>query len=89
MKIEKAYDKLYRFVYFKVQNREVAEDITQEAFLRYIGRYGQNASYNMKLMYTIARNLCVDEFRNVKTVPLPEDYEIARDNEENDKKMMS
>ena len=54
MDIEKVYDKLYRFVYFKIRDRETAEDITQETFLRYMKRYGDDKGYNMKLMYTIA-----------------------------------
>ena len=76
MDIEKAYDKLYRFVYFKVHNQETAEDITQETFLRYMGRYGNGKGYNMKLMYTIAKNLCVDEYRRSAPIPLPEEYEL-------------
>lgn len=32
----------------------------------------------MKLMYTIAKNLCTDEFRRGKTVALPEDYDFAQ-----------
>lgn len=36
----------------------------------------------MKLMYTIARNLCVDEFRKEKTIPLPDDFELAQEHNE-------
>jgi RNA polymerase sigma-70 factor (ECF subfamily) len=84
MDIDKAYDKLYRYIFFKIHSREVSEDITQETFLRYIGRYGQNGSYNMKLMYTIARNLCIDEYRKDKTLPLPDDHEFTQDTQEYD-----
>lgn len=76
MDIEQTYDKLYRFVYFKVHNRETAEDITQGTVLRYMGRYGNGKGYNMKLMYTIAKNLCVDEYRRSEPIPLPEEYEL-------------
>ena len=37
--IEEQYEKIYRYCYFKLKNRESAEDITQEAFLRYLERY--------------------------------------------------
>lgn len=84
MDIEKAYDKLYRYVYFKVHNRETAEDITQETFLRYMGRYGNGKGYNMKLMYTIAKNLCVDEFRRSTPIPLPEEYELGQSSQHED-----
>ncbi len=79
MDIEKIYDKLYRFVYFKIHDRETAEDITQETFLRYMKRYGDDKGYNMKLMYTIARNLCVDEFRKKTPIPLPENYPLEQE----------
>lgn len=32
--IEQPYDKLYRYCYFRLRSRELAEDITQEPFLR-------------------------------------------------------
>lgn len=84
MDIEVIYDKLYRFVYFKVHNRETAEDITQETFLRYMRRYGDGKSYNIKLMYTIAKNLCVDEFRRKTPMPLPENYPLEHKNHHED-----
>ncbi len=33
--VETQYDKIYRYCYFRLHNRETAEDLTQEAFLRY------------------------------------------------------
>uniref|UniRef100_UPI004056704F RNA polymerase sigma factor n=1 Tax=Acetatifactor sp. TaxID=1872090 RepID=UPI004056704F len=38
--LEEQYDKIYRYCYFKVRKREVAEDITQEAFLRFYEKFG-------------------------------------------------
>ena len=29
------YEKLYRYCYFRVRDADLAEDLTQEAFLRY------------------------------------------------------
>lgn len=62
--VEEQYDKIYRYCYFKLYNRQNAEDITQETFLRYFQRYdhvmGREA---LKCLYTIARNLCIDEYR--------------------------
>lgn len=62
--VEEQYDKIYRYCYFKLHNRHIAEDITQETFLRYFQRYdhvtGREA---LKCLYTIARNLCIDEYR--------------------------
>ncbi len=75
MDLENAYDKIYRYVYFKMKNQTVAEDITQETFLRFISQKGSIQGYEIKYLYTIARNLCVDEFRRVKPESLSEGYE--------------
>lgn len=61
---EEQYDKIYRYCYFKLSNRQTAEDITQETFLRYFEAYHcLTAEQALKCLYTIARNLCVDEYR--------------------------
>ena len=75
MDLENAYDKIYRYVYFRMKNQEVAEDITQETFLRFISQKGNIHNYEIKYLYTIARNLCVDEHRRLKPESLSEDYE--------------
>ena len=62
--MEEQYDKLYRYCYFKLHDRELAEDITQEAFLRYFEKYrGEENTSALKYLYTIVRNLCIDEYR--------------------------
>lgn len=74
MDIEKQYDRIYRYCYFKLKNWEAAEDITQEAFLRYLERYRfASPETALKYLYTIARNLCIDEYRKPAAMPLPED----------------
>ena len=35
MDIEEQYDKIYRYCYFKLQHQQLAEDITQETFLKF------------------------------------------------------
>lgn len=68
--LEEQYDKIYRYCYYKLQQRETAEDITQETFLRYLNhqRY-QSIGQAMPYLYTIARNLCIDEYRRQKQLP--------------------
>ena len=62
--LEEQYDRIYRYCYFKLHNREAAEDITQETFLRYLERYGDRGSeWDLRYLYRIAHNLCVDEYR--------------------------
>ena len=51
-----------------MRSRELAEDLLQETFLRVIkgaARYEQKAKFTTWL-YTIARNLCVDQSRRAK-----------------------
>lgn len=71
MDIEEQYDKIYRFCYLRVRHRETAEDITQETFLRYL-EHPQYHSLDktLQLLYTIAGNLCTDEFRKKTAVEL-------------------
>lgn len=73
MSIDKAkeigeqYDKIYRYCYFKLQKREIAEDITQETFLRFLeSKDYHNEGKVLRYLYTIARNLCIDEYRKKK-----------------------
>lgn len=62
--LESHYDKIYRYCYFHLHERELAEDITQETFLRYFSSSRSLDSLSMlKYLYTIARNLCIDEYR--------------------------
>lgn len=72
--IEEQYDKIYKYCYFKVHNVSLAEDITQETFLRY---FAQNSYINrgkqLAYLYTIARNLCTDFYRKKKTEELKEE----------------
>lgn len=65
--IEGQYDKIYRYCYFKLQGREIAEDITQETFLRFWeSRDYHSEGKALRYLYTIARNLCIDEYRKKK-----------------------
>lgn len=59
---------VYNFILRFVQSRELAEDLLQETFLRVIksaGNYQRQAKFTTWL-YTIARNLCVDQSRRAK-----------------------
>lgn len=74
MDLKEQYDKLLRYCYMKTKDRFMAEDIVQESFLR----FWQNKSYTdtgkeMAYLYTIARNLCMDEFRKKKVLNI-DDY---------------
>lgn len=71
--ISEQYDKLYRYCYFKMHDVQAAEDITQEAFLKLF----ENSRYKevknpLAFLYTVAKNLCIDEYRRKKAVQIPE-----------------
>ncbi len=60
-------DKIYRFVYLKVNSREIAQDLTSEVFVRGWHKFqeGKDDIKNMQaFLYQIARNLTVDHYRN-------------------------
>ena len=72
--IEEQYDKIYRYCYFRVKNQHLAEDITQETFLRFF----ESSTYKdtgrpLAYLYTIARNLCIEEFRKAPMEELKEE----------------
>lgn len=71
MDLDEQYEKIYRYCYYKLRHRESAEDVTQETFLRFFRTY-EGRGQNLPLLYTIARNLCTDEFRKRKSEPLDE-----------------
>ena len=67
MDIEQQYDKLLRYCYMKLRDRTLAEDITQETFIRFFeSKDYHSIGKEMAYLYTIARNLCIDSFRKQK-----------------------
>ena len=56
--IEEKYSQLYNYCYFKLHNAHLAEDITQEAFLRLF----ENSRYKE-----------IDEYRKKETVEMPKE----------------
>lgn len=73
--LSEIYDKIYRYCFYKVRNSAAAEDLTQEAFLRYFAqnkklKRGEDTAY----LYTVAKNLCTDHFRRKPFEELPENY---------------
>ncbi len=71
MDIEEQYDKIYRYCSFKIYDVQLAQDITQETFLRFY-RQGLTLDNDKALpyLYTIAKNLCIDHFRRRPTESL-------------------
>lgn len=70
--IEEQYEKIYRYCFYRLRNREQAEDITQETFLRWFASDTyRDMNQVLQYLYTIARNLCTDEYRRPSSEPYP------------------
>jgi len=59
---------IYRFCAVKVTNRELAQDLTQEVFMRFwqTVRDGEKLRNERAYLYTLARNLIIDWYRKKK-----------------------
>lgn len=69
------FPKVYRFVFYRVNHKEVAEDLTAETFIRVWNKLSemQGPSSFSAWIYQIARNLVIDYYRSKKaTVDLAE-----------------
>lgn len=72
--LEEQYDKIYRYIYMKTSHQQLAEDITQETFLRFLEDHTyQEMGKRLAYLYTIARNLCMDSFRRKKETEFKEE----------------
>nr|WP_038841365.1 sigma-70 family RNA polymerase sigma factor [Salinispora arenicola] len=63
-------DTVFRFVYFRVGNRQLAEDLTSDTFLRALKRIGSFTWQGRDLgawLVTIARNIITDHFKACHT----------------------
>lgn len=60
-------DKIYRFIFLKVNSQEIAEDLCSEAFLRGWQVFKENSQEienPQAFLYKIARNLIIDHYRD-------------------------
>lgn len=74
MDLKEQYDKLLKYCYMKTKDSFLAEDIVQETFLKFWKNHSyEDTGREMAYLYTIARNLCMDEFRRKRTDNI-EDY---------------
>jgi len=64
---------IYLYIYYRTNNREEAEDLTQETFMKAIRsehRYKDQDVTVIALLKTIARNLMIDRWRNKQKRPV-------------------
>ncbi len=62
---DKYIEKIYRFVFFKVSSKEIAEDLTSEVFARFWKTLQKDTKLDnpSAFLYRIARNLITDFYR--------------------------
>ena len=65
-------DVVYRLCLYKVSNKAVAEDLTQETFLRLwkMMSGGANIDKPKSYIFQIARNLIIDHYKSAKSLSL-------------------
>lgn len=64
MDLQEQYSRLLRYCFMRTKDRYLAEDITQETFLRLWQSHSyRDTGREMAYLYTIARNLCIRECR--------------------------
>ncbi|MGI6085794.1 MAG: RNA polymerase sigma factor [Acetivibrionales bacterium] len=63
------WEELYRFVYYRVQNREEAEDITQETYMKaisYLKNDNSSIRSDIAFLKTVSLNILRDKWRKSK-----------------------
>ncbi|CAH0206312.1 ECF RNA polymerase sigma factor SigX [Peribacillus frigoritolerans] len=65
---EKYHQEIYQFIFYMTKNRETAEDLVQEVYIRVMKAYErfEGKSSEKTWMYSIARNVTIDHFRKQK-----------------------
>lgn len=93
-------DSVFRYCYFRISDRNIALDITQETFTKYwdVMLSGQIINNDKALVFKISRNLIIDYYRKKKSVSLEalietengesfEEFSLIRDNGKNEIEM--
>jgi RNA polymerase sigma factor (sigma-70 family) len=71
--IHRHKQKIYGFIFSKVKNRDITEDLFQDTFVRVIrtlkqGKYNEEGKF-LPWVMRIAHNLVIDHFRKLKRMP--------------------
>lgn len=68
---------IYKYVYFRVRNYDIATDIAQDVFLKvFEGNKRLDQETELRFLYTIARNKVIDFFRKKQTVRIDIDQKM-------------
>ncbi len=79
---ENFYTPIFRFVYAKVSDRQLAEDLTQTVFMKAFAaskNFSDDTRAPLAYFFTIARNLLTDHYRKPKEVNIVSDSDDNQD----------
>lgn len=88
---DRYYDRVYRYVYYRLGRSEDADDVTQQVFLqawRALGRYRQTGSSFVAWLLTIAHNTAINFIRRTKTAHYLE-YDLPETRPQSDPEHMA
>ena len=74
-------ERIYRFVYFRVEDQQTAEDLTSQVFLRAwnnLDRFRLGGTPYLAWLYTIAHNAVIDHYRTRKVTTPLEDVRLSQ-----------
>lgn len=74
-------ERIYRFIYFRVEDQSTAEDITSQVFLRAwnnLDRFRLGRTPYLAWLYTIAHNAVIDHYRTRKVTTALDDVRLSR-----------
>ena len=78
------FEKIFKFIFFRVNHKELAEDLTEEVFIKAWTKISsvKEESFNGWL-YQIAKNLIIDHYRQKRELVNLEDVSNILESEEN------
>ena len=81
--LSKYKQRIYSFIYSKIREREIADDVFQDTFIKVIqtlqkGSYNENGRFVSWVM-RIAHNLIIDHFRRQQKMPIYNTYDNEQD----------
>jgi len=80
-------DKIYHYLFYRVESHEIAEDLTAEVFMRFVEGISAYQDRNVPLLawlYQIAHARLVDHYRQKPTVDIDDAFETTQLSMEDD-----
>jgi len=81
--LTKYKQRIYSFIYSKIKDRDIADDVFQDTFIKVIqtlkkGAYNEEGRF-VSWVFRIAHNLIIDHFRRQQRMPMYDTYDHEQD----------